>query len=354
MEQVEVVIAGGGLSGLVLASQLEKRASQYLLLEARPRFGGRILALRYPTQSSHQYYDLGPAWFWPGQPKIAKLIGELGLQAFEQYAFGTSCFEDAEGRIHRGAQFASMQGSLRLKGSFQQLIAKLEERIPEQKRHLSTPILRVENQKSHLLIQTPTGTLQCQRLVFTLPPRVVAESISFTPPLNSDVISAMQSVPTWMAGHAKLIALYEKPIWREAGFSGDVISHRGPLGEIHDASPEQGGPYALFGFVATPAKTRQNQQESLIREAIAQLAGFFGNEMRTPLAVHLQDWAREPETATPRDQKTLRFHPHYGLPQKLANLWQQSLYFGSTEVAATFGGYLEGALEAVDQVLAKW
>ncbi len=38
-----------------------------------------------------------------------------------------------------------------------------------------------------------------------------------------------------MAGHAKVVALYERPFWREQGLSGDAISHCGTLAEIHDA-----------------------------------------------------------------------------------------------------------------------
>ncbi|MEM1154111.1 MAG: hypothetical protein AAGI44_08210 [Pseudomonadota bacterium] len=49
-------------------------------------------------------------------------------------------------------------------------------------------------------------------------------------------------VPTWMAGQAKVVAVYESPFWRDSGFSGDAMSRKGPLIEIHDASPASGEP----------------------------------------------------------------------------------------------------------------
>ncbi|MCY1691187.1 hypothetical protein OVA29_11255 [Exiguobacterium sp. SL14] len=50
-----------------------------------------------------------------------------------------------------------------------------------------------------------------------------------------------------MAQQAKCLVLYEKPFWRELGWSYQAISWNGMLQEIHDASP-QNGLGALFGF----------------------------------------------------------------------------------------------------------
>lgn len=44
-------------------------------------------------------------------------------------------------------------------------------------------------------------------------------------------------------------------------------------------------------------------------------------------------------------------HPRYGLPPELTGLWQDRLLFAGTAVAPGFGGYLEGALEAAENVL---
>ena len=41
-------------------------------------------------------------------------------------------------------------------------------------------------------------------------------------------------------------------------------------------------------------------------------------------------------------------HPNYGLPCVLSGLWDEALVFGGTEVAPTFGGFPEGALEAAE------
>lgn len=81
---MKILIVGGGLSGLALAETLEAQGCDYLLVEARTRFGGRIMT----HHLDDGYFDMGPAWFWPGQPRIAALIARLKLQKFDQFADG--------------------------------------------------------------------------------------------------------------------------------------------------------------------------------------------------------------------------------------------------------------------------
>ena len=50
--------------------------------------------------------------------------------------------------------------------------------------------------------------------------------------------------------------------------------------------------------------------------------------------------------AASRSSAVFFAHPNYGLPCVLSGLWDEALVFGGTEVAPTFGGFLEGALEA--------
>ena len=88
------VIIGGGLAGLALAEMLETAGHDYILLEARNRFGGRIMTQHHGAG----YFDMGPAWFWPGQPRIAALVGRFGLEKFDQFADGILVDHLAGGR----------------------------------------------------------------------------------------------------------------------------------------------------------------------------------------------------------------------------------------------------------------
>ena len=131
---MKTLIIGGGLSGLALAEMLETNGQDYLLLEARERFGGRIMT----EQLGDARFDLGPAWFWPGQSRIAKLISRLGLKKFDQFASGDLIFEDESGSVKRGYGFASMQGSWRLDGGLSALTQALAEKLPPERKRLNS------------------------------------------------------------------------------------------------------------------------------------------------------------------------------------------------------------------------
>jgi monoamine oxidase len=342
------LIVGGGLSGLALAEALEARGAEYLLLEARNRLGGRILT----QQDANGSYDMGPAWFWPGQPRIASLIARLGLEKFDQFASGALTFEDAQGTVERGRGFASMEGSWRLKGGLGALVDALAGRLPDARKRLDAQVTGLLYTGKGITATLANGDcIDAARVVLALPPRL-ASGVTFAPALPDAAHQAMQGIATWMAGQAKALAVYETPFWREAGLSGDASSRRGPMVEVHDASPHDGGHYALFGFIGLPPQARLDMQE-LRHQTLAQLVRLFGPQAAEPVSLYLKDWALDPFTATQADGAPLYAHPEYGLPRALDSLWENRLHFAGTEVAPQFGGYLEGALEAAQRVLQK-
>ena len=340
------LIIGGGLSGLALADALERQGQDYALIEARDRFGGRILTEHYGAG----YFDMGPAWFWPGQPRIADLVDRLGLRRFDQYAKGALAFEDETGQVQLGRGFASMQGSWRLQGGLGALIRMLADGLPAARKRLNAQVMRIDKTDRGATVHLRTGKqISGDHVVFALPPRVTA-NIRFEPALPAGTMTALAGVSTWMAGQAKALAVYDRPFWREAGLSGDATSRFGPMVEIHDASPNEGGPCGLFGFIGVPPAARRDDEK--LRQAIlAQLVRIFGPEAQAPLKLFVKDWAFDLHTATPADQAPLYAHPTYGLPAEMIGLWGGTLHFSGTEVAPQFGGYIEGALEAAENTL---
>lgn len=343
---MKTLIVGGGLSGLALAETLEAQGHDYLLVEARTRFGGRIM-------THHQddgCFDMGPAWFWPGQPRIAALIARLRLRKFNQFADGVLTYEDEQGRVQRGQGFSSMEGSWRLKGGLDALTNALANRIPDDRKRLGAAVIKIEMSAGRSTATTSNGAeFTADQVVLALPPRIAAQ-IEFSPALPATTIQTMQGIPTWMAGQAKAVVVYDKPFWRGEGLSGDAMSRKGPMVEIHDASPAQGGPYALFGFIGDPPEGRADEHR-LLQDLHAQLLRLFGPQAAEPKQLYLKDWAFDPHTSTVADRAPLSAHPIYGLPHEMTNLWNNKLHFAGTEVAPVFGGFIEGALEATENVV---
>ena len=346
----DIAIIGGGLSGLALAEQLQRAGADYTLLEGRDRLGGRILSQVIDGAA----FDLGPAWFWPVQPRMAALVDRLRLDVFEQFSEGVIVAEDQLGRVHRNIGFASMQGSYRIDGGLGRLTSSLAESLPQDRVNLNVKVKSLTREPTGIVVGVERGgqpmDIRANRVVLALPPRIAEATITFWPELPGTVRRALAAIPTWMAGQAKILAVYDRPYWREAGLSGDAMSHRGPMAEIHDASPARGGPFALFGFVGTPPGIRTRYREETLRAATEQLGRLFGSEMRNPHHIVFQDWSEDLLTATPADHAPNGDHASSARPQALDGLWGGRVLFGGSESASQFAGYLEGALEAAEDI----
>lgn len=355
MSQSEFAIIGGGLSGLALADRLHRAGRDVHLFEARDRLGGRIL-----TQvADGSGYDMGPSWFWPGQPRMAGLVQALGLEVFEQHATGALSYETETGEVLRDQGMSSMRGSWRLKGGMAGLTSGLAARLPRERVHLARSLVALAPGQ----VTFHDGThWQAKTIILALPPRLAAR-LSYGPDLAPQVRAAMETIPTWMGGHAKFMAIYPRPFWRAAGLSGDAMSRRGPLVEIHDASPQGGpggddGPGALFGFLGLLAASRAGQDHAIVEACVAQLARIFDAGLTdpadaTPRHTIYQDWAQEPFSASPQDHVPPLHHPAYGRPKALEPLWDGQLHLCATELAPEMGGFLEGALAAAAQTAAE-
>ncbi|MFL5298552.1 MAG: flavin monoamine oxidase family protein [Phenylobacterium sp.] len=341
-----IVIVGAGLCGLALAERLQRAGADYLLLEGRDRLGGRVLS----QASGHGAFDLGPTWFWPSQGLMANLANRLGLGVFEQYADGDLLLEEADGKVIRAASAGAMARSLRIDGGMAGLTNALAARLPAERIRLGATVRGLTDLGGGIRIDCDGGidAIRADQVVFALPPRLLAGSIALTPALPPAGRAALAAVPTWMAGQAKLVAVYDEPFWRAAGLSGDAVSRKGPLIEIHDASGRD-GPAALFGFVGIAPAVRRARREQMLDMARRQLGRIFGDAALHPRELIFKDWAFDPLTATPDDLTFLGQHPAGEGDMALNSVWGGRILVSGTETAREHPGFLEGALEAAEE-----
>ena len=332
------IIVGGGLSGLYAARLLA--GTDFLLLEARDRLGGRILP------AGDAGFDLGPAWFWPDmQPRMAALVEELNLTAFAQHAQGDVLIEQFPGAPpQRFNGMGQMASSFRIAGGMGALIAALAP--PENRLRLATQVTGAGLREDGVTLTMQSGeTLTAARVIFALPPRLLEKTISFTPALPPNTRALWQATPTWMAPHAKFVAVYAQPFWRETNLSGTAQSALGPLMEIHDASAPNGRA-ALFGFLGVPAMQRQQIGEERLKAlCLKQLARLFGAEATKPVATYLKDWTADGLTATAEDAAA-GGHPEPARMPWIEAPWAARVVLAGSETGSGHPGYLEGALEA--------
>lgn len=80
MNRHDVVVIGGGISGLSAAKLLVESGLNVVVLEARDRVGGRT----YTTRNQYvKYVDLGGAYVGPTQNRIFRLAKELGVENYK-------------------------------------------------------------------------------------------------------------------------------------------------------------------------------------------------------------------------------------------------------------------------------
>ena len=354
-----IVIVGAGLSGLRAASLLTAQGIECRVLEASDRIGGRVFSTLDPNRPDLGKFDLGPTWFWPQyESTITNLINELDLETFDQYTKGAMLSERIPGELPQRyilpENFEAR--SVRLVGGVQTLIDAVADTIPSGIVELDTRVTAIRlDQAGAITIEADLADgkrkmVSASAVVLALPPRVVARHIEFSPSLPSTLITDLLNKPTWMAGQAKAVAIYDRPFWRESGLSGFVSSRVGPLQEIHDASPETGSG-ALFGFLGIPAEIRQVLGEgTVLKLIIDQLVRLFGSSAQNISGIIYKDWSIDVETAVEEDMEPLGDYPIYGQPP-IAGVWEKKIIFACTETNSQYGGHLEGALLSAEQAV---
>ena len=161
--------------------------------------------------------------------------------------------------------------------------------------------------------------------------------------LEPPVAQAAGSIPVWMGGITKAVAVYPEPFWRQLGLSGTAFGPGQPFGEVHDMSGPDGIPAALFGFSQAPLP---DPAEAFV----GQLTRLFGPKAAEATQVLVVNWGQQPFTAPTRLGQTNRYDL-YGSPLLTTPSWAGRLHWASTETATIAPGHIEGALAAAERTL---
>ncbi len=341
----DVIVIGAGIGGLTATRALLDRGLKVLVLEARDRVGGRTLSMAGVGENR---LDLGAAWLWPSvQPRAGALLEELSLATQPQYEEGLLIFEAANGGLQRLDYPKRYGDTVRVRGGMQSIADGLLSRCQEENLRFNTVVTAVDFTGPDVCVEAASGErFTAGKLVVAVPPALFASWV-VSPDLDRTLSHALTRWPTWMAAHAKFMAVYRKPFWREQGLSGSAVSQRGPLAEVADHSEDERGSWALFGFVGMPAAQRTRLGASALEQAcLEHLVLLFGTEASAPEQTLLMDWSKEPFSAAQTDLIAPSRHPPYGEPALCDTWFNGRLVFAASETSQEHGGLIEGALMA--------
>jgi len=344
MATYDVIIVGGGISGLYTASLLSKHdpALKIQVLEARDRLGGRLY--------SPNGHDMGGTWSWPHSDfHVNELANQLKVSSF---------FDDGLNKEQ-----------VRFLGGTQQLVIKLAEEVQKFKEveiklnqfiHLINSSSVDDNQVVRIkATQLTTNTEEeytTKYVVLAIPPRLITSKIKFEPSLPKNKVDIMNGTSTWMAGASKVFLEYQIPFWRRSNQSLPFSLSNGIM--VYDASQDALEKYVLCAFHA--GRPTQVDMDYIKVHLLETLTSIFGSKIRETNHIYYCNWLEDVWTCdNPLELKRYNrncMEDMHSLGNPLLRQPVNSIYFASTETEMEYG-HIQGALKSgqrvFNQILSK-
>lgn len=230
----------------------------------------------------------------------------------------------------------------RLVGGTQQVSQEMADELAGAVR-LSSPVRAIEQHGEGVTVRFDSGTATGRYAIVAVPPAMTGR-IEYDPPLPARRDGLAQRVP--MGSVIKCVATYERPFWRQRGYSGLVAAEGSTVDQVFDGSPVQGETGALVGFlVGDHAREWSDEPEEVRREEVlGQFVEFFGPDAAEPLEYVDRTWSNDPWI---RGGYAGNMAPGtmtgYG---KAIREPVGRVHWAGTETATEWYGYMEGAVRS--------
>ena len=115
------------------------------------------------------------------------------------------------------------------------------------------------------------------KVVSTLPPMLLVNSIQCIPKLPDHILSIANNTHTWMGDAIKFGLSFKTPFWKNKNFSGAVFSKVGPVTELYDHTNHDQKKFALKGFLK--GEMHLESKENRVSKVLHQLQKLFDDEI---------------------------------------------------------------------------
>ncbi len=212
------------------------------------------------------------------------------------------------------------------------------------------PVSRIRQRGGGVRVEAKGVTVDAKRAIVAIPPPL-ASRIQYDPrlPASRDLLTQRVSQGTLM----KATAVYDRPFWREEGLNGTVVSHDGPVQVTYDASPPDGSPGVIFGFVGGDLAREFTVMSADARRAavLANFTKYFGQAAGSPIDYFETDWPGEQwSRGGPVGFTSPGAMYAYGraLRQPVGRI-----HWAGTETSGYWVGYMDGAIRSGERVAAE-
>jgi monoamine oxidase len=231
----------------------------------------------------------------------------------------------------------------RITGGMQTLAERIAEPFSSSIR-LNSPVKKITQYEDRVTVEGNDYSYTARAVIVTIPP-VLIPNIEFTPALPLFKTQLIEKLSMGIVG--KVLGVYEKPFWRNTGYSGQVVAdEHGPFQTLFDSSPADSSYGVLLAFcIADRARTFfSKDQETRKSIALESFGRFFGENAAMPLEYIDHCWAEEawskgcyagiyPTGAWTNFQGTLAKTTGH-------------IHWAGTETSEVWYGYIEGAVRA--------
>ncbi|TVY72452.1 putative flavin-containing monoamine oxidase A [Fusarium oxysporum f. sp. cubense] len=226
---------------------------------------------------------------------------------------------------------------------------RLAAKLPETAVRLRSPVKTIKQGSDGVLIETanPKQNFRAKRVIVSVP-TCLYPSINFEPPLPGSKKTLGES--TALGCTSKAIFVFDKPWWRDAGFSGIIECETGPIHFSRDTCSPEDGQYSITCFVVGDrgrdwSKWSYTEKRRIVLEQFNGVFSGVGVKAPEPVNIILQEWIKQPwiwgcpspvmmpGTLTSDSGKALR--------EVVGRL-----HFVGTETSLVWKGYMDGAVRS--------
>lgn len=343
--EADILIIGAGLSGLSLAHYLREHKVSTIVLEGRPRIGGRILT----TYKNETPLELGATWLSLQHTELRQLLKQLNLETFEQELGKTAFFEPNASNPHQVVALPhNQEPSFRIKGGSSSLIRALQDSLDSNQIKLDHRVSKIIEEPDALRVLTRQENFKAKAVISTLPPFLFTSSIDVQPSLPQHYTDISSRTHTWMGESIKIGLSYVQPFWKEDGLSGTIFSNPGPIPEMYDHSNFENSRFALKGFLNGACFSLSKEER--LEMVMNQLEKYYGSKVRAYMDYQEMAWQNEVFTYAPYKEHIFP-HQNNGHEAFRQPYLTNRLFISGSETSRHFPGYMEGAVRSSLRVL---
>ncbi len=274
--------------------------------------------------------DIATRAVWSGEPR------DLSWAWFLDYVRAAGSIEALTDVKHAAQQD-------RVSGGAWQIAARLAEALPPGVLTLDAPVRALTCEGGAFRVIHAKGEVRATRVIMAMAPALTRSIATSSPELDRRA-ALCEAMP--MGKVIKAVLAYDRPFWRDAGFSGQAVSDAALFGPVFDACAPDSPHGLLVGFFEADAAALVQGQGEQGRKRVAQdcIARWFGATTPEPIAYAEHDWI-----ADPWSQGCYTGLAQPGFLTQIGDALRapiDGVHWAGTETAQQWIGYIDGAIDA--------